>query len=407
MIKIRKDNKGITLRRGEYQRKDGTYEYRHTDFEEKKHSEYADKLSQLRVIEYTISMKESVSMIRDLRNVTLNDQFNIWISTKMLLRENTRNDYRFMYDSYVKNGLGKKYLNEITTFDIKCHYNSLIVNRRISVETVAHVQNIVYQIFQSAKESGALLNNPADRAIKDFKRHHRKHSNVRKGLTKDQESTFLLYLKTSKEFIRWYPVFYIMAKTGLRLSEIIGLRWCDINLEKQVIDVNHALVYYAGADGKADYHVHSPKTDSGIREIPFDLEVLEALELEKKNQEKDHICCLSVVDSYTDFVFLNRFGNVHNQSSLNRALTRIAENYNATQMYDESGKDEFLPHFSCHVLRHTYANRLCEDGVNVKVMQRLLGHSDIGTTMEIYTDVSQKFMEDEFFDKVRGKRRDK
>ena len=405
MIKIIKDNKGNTLRRGEYQRKDGTYEYRYTDFEGKRNSEYADKLSQLRVMEYTISMKESVSLIRDLRNVTLNDQFDIWISTKMLLRENTRNDYRFMYDSYVKNGLGKNYLNEITTFDIKCHYNSLIVNRRISVETVMHVQNIVYQIFQSAKEGGALLNNPADRAIKDFKRHHRKHSNVRKGLTKEQESAFLLYLKTSKEFIRWYPVFCVMAKTGLRLSELIGLRWCDINFEKQVIDVNHALIYYAGTNGKSVYHVHSPKTDSGIREIPFDPEVLEALELEKKNQEKEHICCLSVVDSHTDFAFLNRFGNVHNQSSLNRALTRIVEKYNASQMFDESKASVLLPHFSCHVLRHTYANRLCEEGVNVKVVQRLLGHADIGTTMEIYMDVSQKFMEDEFFDKVRGKKR--
>ena len=96
---------------------------------------------------------------------------------------------------------------------------------------------------------------------------------------------------------------------------------------------------------------------------------------------------------------------MHNQSSLNRALTRIVEKYNASQMFDESKASVLLPHFSCHVLRHTYANRLCEEGVNDKVVQRLLGHADIGTTMEIYMDVSQKFMEDEFFDKVRGKKR--
>ena len=107
----------------------------------------------------------------------------MWIGTKVHLRQNTREDYEYMYNTYVRSCLGRNYLTEITTAQIKQHYNSLIVNRCIKVETVAHIQNIVYQVFQSAKESGNLINNPARCATKEFRRSRSKHRGSRKALT--------------------------------------------------------------------------------------------------------------------------------------------------------------------------------------------------------------------------------
>ena len=103
-----------------------------------------------------------------------------------------------------------------------------------------------------------------------------------------------------------------------------------------------------------------------------------------------------MVDCYTDFIFVNRFGNVQHQGTLSKALRRIIRDCNDEVLLKGQKEPTLLPPFSCHSLRHTFTTRLCEEGVNVKVIQDVLGHSDFKTTMDIYTDVTNELKQKEF-----------
>lgn len=126
--------------------------------------------------------------------------------------------------------------------------------------------------------------------------------------------------------------------------------------------------------------------------------VKEAFLLEKQYQEDAGISCSVTIDGYTDFIFINRYGKAQHQGTLNKAIRRITRDCNDEILNNADG-DEFpllLPHFICHSLRHTFATRLCEAGLNIKVIQDVLGHKDISTTMDIYVDVTKELKKKEF-----------
>ena len=118
--------------------------------------------------------------------------------------------------------------------------------------------------------------------------------------------------------------------------------------------------------------------------------------MEKERQEILDIRCEVTIDGYTDFIFLNRFGQPHNHGSLNRVIHRIIRNCNDEELLKNENTEVLLPHFSCHSLRHTFTTRMCEARVNVKVIQDTLGHKDISTTLNIYTDVTKELKWSEF-----------
>ena len=82
--------------------------------------------------------------------------------------------------------------------------------------------------------------------------------------------------------------------------------------------------------------------------------------------------------------------------TLNKAIRRIIRDCNDEQLLKDENAKILLPHFSCHSLRHTFTTRMCEAGVNVKVIQDTLGHKDISTTLNIYTDVTKELRRSEF-----------
>ena len=188
-----------------------------------------------------------------------------------------------------------------------------------------------------------------------------------------------------------------MANTGLRVGELTGLRWQDIDLENRIIDVNHTLAYFDHKDKKGIYYsINTPKTANGYRKIVMTEAVKAAFILEKKNQAVAKLESLDEIDGYDDFIFINRFGHVQHQGTLNKALRRIIRDFNVAAA--DKGKtkpEDMLPHFSCHVLRHTYATRLIECGANVKFVQYQMGHSEIQTTYDIYVSVTENFKQKE------------
>ena len=124
--------------------------------------------------------------------------------------------------------------------------------------------------------------------------------------------------------------------------------------------------------------------------------VKEAIIMEKERQELLDLHCIATIDGYTDFIFINRFGNPQHQGTLNKAIRRIIRDCNDEQFLKNENPEVLLPHFSCHSLRHTFTTRMCEAGVNVKVIQDTLGHKDISTTLNIYTDVTKELRQSEF-----------
>ena len=124
--------------------------------------------------------------------------------------------------------------------------------------------------------------------------------------------------------------------------------------------------------------------------------VKEAFIMEREYQQLVGLECKVTIDGYTDFIFLNRDGGTFYQGSLNKTIRRIIRDCNDEVLQKGEENPVLLPHFSCHSLRHTFTTRMCEAGVNIKVMQDTLGHADISTTLNIYADVTKELKKEEF-----------
>ena len=151
-----------------------------------------------------------------------------------------------------------------------------------------------------------------------------------------------------------------------------------------------------GSKSGCYFNVNTTKTPASMRQVPMLGFVKEAFEHEKQKQEDLGLHCEVTIDGYTDFIFINRFGQAQHQATLNKAIRRIIRDCNDEQFLHSDEPDVLLPHFSCHSLRHTFTTRMCEAGVNIKVIQDALGHSDISTTLNIYADVTKEMKAEEF-----------
>ena len=227
--------------------------------------------------------------------------------------------------------------------------------------------------------------------MKELKRAHNRDDEKRRALTLEEQQIFESFLANSARYAHWQPIFTVMLWTGMRVGELTGLRWEDVDFEENIISVNHTLVYFSrGKQNGCTFAVNTPKTEAGKRTIPMLPKVKAAFLQEKAFQEEVGISCKDEIDGFSDFIFVNRFGNVQHQSTLNKALKRMIRDCNY-ELIDKSGGKEIttLPNFSNHSLRHTFTTRMCEAGVNIKAMQDILGHADVETTLGIYADATK------------------
>ena len=388
---VRFDSHHVRLRTGEVQRKTGSYMYRWTDKLGKRNTIYAATLEDLREQEEQILVDQHDGIKANIKNVTVNDVYELWCQLKRGIKDSTMKNYIYMYELFVKPTFGKKKLVQVKKSDVRRFYNQLIDDKVLKPSTVDVIHNIVHQVFQIAVDDDMIRSNPAANMLREIKMAHGSEIEKRKALTLEQEELFLGYLARTSKYQHWYPVFYIMANTGMRVGEITGLRWCDVDMENGIISVNHTLVYYNHRDEKGCYFsINTPKTKAGIREIPMTEGVKQAFLMEKEFQEECGMKSVSHIEGYSDFVFVNRNGEVQHQGTLNKALQRIMRDCNS-EVLEKKGVDSdpaLLPKFSCHVLRHTFATRMCESGLNVKVVQSVLGHADVTTTLDIYVTVT-------------------
>ena len=372
----RKDKTRTVLRTGELQRSDGSYQYSWTDENHKRRYVYSKMLEALRIKEEAIEKDKSDGIKAEARYVTLDDLYELWKDLKRGLKNNTFENYKYIYETFVRRQIGSKRVSTFLKSDIKRFYNYLVDERGLKPATVDGVHNILHQIFDMAVDDNYIRNNPTNNVLRELKKAHCFKTEKRRGLTRPEQELFMDYLKNSNTAVYWYPVFAVMLGTGLRVGEAIGIRWDDIDLENRIIDINHSLTYYQRADDsyKCEFRVSLPKTEAGNRRIPMMQQVYDVLQEEYERQKQEGFC-VENVDGMTNFVFTNRFGMPHNPAAVNRAIKRIVDTHNSEEEVaakKEKREPVMIPRFSCHIFRHTFASRFCENETNIKVIQEVM-----------------------------------
>jgi len=404
-MRKRYDDSHALLHEKEYQRKDGMYLYKYKDETGKTRIAYSKMLMKLREKERKIN--------RDLEDgirigmggaVTVNDMFLVYMLGKRDLREKTRNNYFYLFEKYVSKRLGKEKLTEVRYSKVKQFYIYMLKEEGLQLSSMEIIHTILHSVFTLAVRDDYIRKNPTDGVLTELKKDNKWRRPKRHGLTEEEQDAFLSYVSGSRKYRSWLPLFVLLLGTGCRIGEIIGLTWQDCDFEKNVININHSLSYFKQKDGKCAFSIGSPKTESGYRGIPMLKAVRQTL-LELRERQSGQEGQKLEIDGYTGFVLLNRNGSVYNPSCVNRAIKRIINAYNReeTERAEQEGREpRLLPHFSVHILRHTFCCRLCENETNIKVIQEIMGHSDIATTMNIYAEVADK-KKQEVFGRLDGK----
>lgn len=391
----RKDDRNRGLYTGEFQRKNRTYEFRYTDSAGKRRSFYAPTLEELREKEkeYQRSLLNGVDTYLE-GEATVDYMFDRYISNKPEIRARTKENYKILYKRLVKNVIGNRKVSELMFSDIVYFYKYLLEEKNLLLNTVKGVQNLLHPVFEMAVKDDIIENNPCTGALTYASQKPGRNHGVRHALTLEQQRSFMRYVEETPKYRHWLPLFTVMLGTGMRVGEVVGLRWKDIDLENGRIDVNHSLVYYAeeGAETtKSVMHVSLPKTVAGIRIIPMMPRVKDAFIEERKAQRKTGKN-ISNIDGMTGFIFCNRFRQVQNPQTINRTIKRIVSDHNVDELIRakrERREPVILPVFSCHIFRHTFCTRFCEHEDNLKVIQSIMGHADIETTMDIYAEITE------------------
>lgn len=391
MATLRKDRHGYSLRVGECQRVDGRYSFSYTDREHNRHSVYAKTLVELRTKERKI-LRELDDGLNPaaIKRATLNQAFDKYISQKYDLKPSTRENYKYMYDRFVRNGFGRRKIAEIRYTDIKKYYYDVLLNK-LAGATLDNIHSLLHPTFRMAIRDGLILTNPTEGVMAEIKRSHLWNKEPRRSLTVPQQQAFVNFIQTDRRYKAWEPILTVLLGTGMRISECLGLRWEDLDFEKRIITVDHGLVYVAGDEDRGR-HISKPKTRAGIRTIPMIEEVFNAF-LREYEVQKCLDCRSITIDGYTNFVFRTSTGGVLAATSVNRAIREIIRDYNeleTRQARKEKRDPLLLPKFSAHSLRHTFCTRFCENESNLKVIQSIMGHADITTTMDIYAEATQE-----------------
>jgi integrase len=213
-----------------------------------------------------------------------------------------------------------------------------------------------------AYQNDVILKNPCNKMVKSD---IGKESSKKEALTIGQQKAFCnIIIGSAYEY-----QYRFLLQTGLRTGEMVGLKWSDVDLENRTLTVNRTMEY---RHSTKEWRTGEPKSKAGYRTIPLTDEAVEILKLQKK---KNHSFSLIPIE-WAEFIFLCKKGTPVKNSTYDTMLFKLC---------DKAG----IPRFSMHVLRHTFATRCIEAGMKPKTLQAILGHSNIGITMNLYVHTTE------------------
>ena len=378
----RRDNRNRILRNGESQRKDGRYMYKYIDNVGNAKYVYSWKLVKTDTVpqgaKKDISLRDKEKQIhKDLEDdivslgggMTVLELVKKYISQKTGVRHNTEANYNFVINIIKKEAFGNKRIDKVKLSDAKGWLIKLQADGR-GYSTIHTVRGVVRPAFQMAVDDDLIRKNPFEFQLATVVVND---SVTREAITRKQQRAFLEFIKADKH----YEGIYILFHTGLRISEFVGLTISDIDLENGKINIDHQLQ----RKRNMEYIKKATKTDSGTRMVPMTEEVQECFRFiitNRKKPKKEPVIYDKNRVSYKGFLYLDKNDMPMVALHWEKYFQHICEKYN--KIYKEE-----LPKITPHVCRHTFCSNMAKSGMNPKTLQKIMGHSDIGVTLNTYT----------------------
>ena len=376
----RRDSKHRVLRRGESIRADGKYQFKYL-INGKPHFVYSwrleptDKLPSgkkpclsLRELEKQIGYDLDSQLDPVGKNITVVELVERYLRTKTGVRDSTRAGYRTVQRILDKEPFGVKKISQVKVSDAKLFLIKLQSDGR-GYSSIHSIRGVLRPAFQMEVDDDVLHKNPfgfelATVIVND--------SVTREAITKEQMRKFLKFIHDDNVYCKYYEVIYILFHTGMRISEFCGLTLKDIDLENRIINIDHQLL----RTSEMKYVIEATKTNAGTRKLPMTEDVFQCFQAIIEDREKPRF--EKMVDGHTGFLFTDKDGMplvaMHWEHRFNHMVKRYNDIYRVQ-----------MPNITPHVCRHTYCSNMAKSGMNPKTLQYLMGHSDIGVTLNTYT----------------------
>lgn len=312
------------------------------------------------------------------KNITVGELVERYLATKTAVKPNTLTNYKFVQNLLRGETFNDKKILQVRTSDAKLFLIKLQQDGR-HYSTVKTVRGVLRPAFQMAVDDDVLVKNPfgfelAGVVVND--------SVTREAISRDQMRKFLKFIHDDNVYCKYYEVVYILFHTGMRISEFCGLTLRDIDLENKVINIDHQL------QRTFDMRlvIESTKTNAGTRKLPMTEDVAQCFRAIIEDREEPRF--EKVIDGYSGFLFTDKDCNplvaMHWEHRFNHMVKRYNDIYRVQ-----------MPNITPHVCRHTYCSNMAKSGMNPKTLQYLMGHSDIGVTLNTYTHLGLEDATDE------------